>query len=199
MTNNDIIPKGLIKGDDGKLRCFWCGQDPEYIRYHDEEWGKPQTNDRALFEKLCLEGFQSGLSWITILRKRPAFRKAFANFDMQSLTRFTQSDIESCLQNKDIIRHRGKIEAVINNAPLALKIIEDHGSLYNFLKPYTPKARPQTIDNKHYQTITQTEETRALSKVLKKQGWKFVGPTTLYAFMQSTGFINDHIEGCCKR
>lgn len=190
---------GLITNHDQKTRCAWCGDDPEYIRYHDQEWGVPITDDRALFEKLCLEGFQSGLSWITILRKRESFRQAFANFDMHALLEFTEKDIQTCLTNKNIIRHRGKIEAVINNAPLALNIIHDYGSLHSFFKMHIPKNRPKTFTYANLAPITKTPETENLAKLLKKQGWKFVGPTTLYAFMQSTGFVNDHIEGCYKR
>ncbi len=193
--------EGLIKGVDGKTRCWWPAEDAEYIRYHDEEWGYPVHDDRNLFEKICLEGFQAGLSWLTILRKRDNFRAAFDNFDYQKIAKYNEDKIEELLQDAGIIRHRGKIEATINNAKLAQPLIEEFGSLSNYFWQYEPssQSRPIKID---YQTMSQiaiTDESKAMSKDLKKRGWKFVGPTTCYAFMQSMGIVNDHLEGCYCR
>lgn len=185
----------LITGTDGKTRCWWCGDDPLYMRYHDEEWGKPVHDDFRLFEKICLEGFQSGLSWITILRKRENFRAAFDGFNFYKVAKYDNTDIERLLGNDGIIRHRGKIEATINNAQRAIDLVEECGSLSAYLwthapSPATPRPKTRTdIPGK-------TPESIALSKDLKKRGWKFVGPTTAYAFMQAMGMINDHIEGC---
>lgn len=189
--------KALITGSDGKKRCWWCGDDPLYVRYHDDEWGKPVYDDVRLFEKICLEGFQAGLSWITILRKRENFRAAFAGFDFHEVAKFGEKEVETLLQNEGIIRHRGKIEATINNAIRAIELVEEKGSLSDYFwsfKPvnqntYTP---PKTIAGIQAQTI----ESKALSKDLKRRGWRFVGPTTCYAFMQAMGLVNDHIEGC---
>lgn len=186
---------GLITGEDGKARCWWCGDDPLYMRYHDEEWGKPLHNDIRLFEKVCLEGFQAGLSWLTILRKRENFRSAFDGFDFIKVANYDNDAVLTLLQNKGIIRHRGKIEATINNAQRALETIEEWGNLDNYFWSFKPKAL-------HKQPLTredipaQTDASRAMSKDLKKRGWKFVGPTTCYAFMQSSGMVNDHVKGC---
>lgn len=180
---------------DGKARCHWCSQAPEFPAYHDTEWGFPVTDDFRLFEKLSLEGFQSGLSWRTILAKRENFRKAFHHFDFHKIARFGSEQVEVLLKNEGIIRHRGKIEAVINNAQRALELTKAHGSLAAYLWSFEPKsdslAEPQTAST--------STESIALSKALKKQGWKFVGPTTVYAFMQAMGMINDHAEGCATR
>lgn len=173
------------------VRCGWCGTLEDYCHYHDTEWGFPVADDRRLFEKLCLEGFQSGLSWLTILRKRDAFRKAFANFDIEKVARFTERDIARLLGDAGIVRHRGKIEAVINNAARALEMIEREGSLGAYLWRFeAPAGAPST---RGASTSAQSE---ALSKALKKLGWKFVGPTTVYAFMQSVGMVNDHSPDC---
>jgi DNA-3-methyladenine glycosylase I len=184
-----------IKGADGKVRCSWCAATPEYIDYHDTEWGFPVNDDIRLFEKLCLEGFQSGLSWRTILAKRENFRSAFHEFDYHRIARFTQRDINRLLKDEGIVRHRGKIEAVINNAKRARELIEKEGSLAAFFWSYEPDvkqlAKPQTVST--------SVESIALSKDLKKMGWKFVGPTTAYAFMQAMGLINDHAAGCIIR
>ena len=192
---------GLIIGDDGKSRCWWHGNDPEYLRYHDEEWGYPVSDDIHLFEKICLEGFQAGLSWLTILRKRDNFRKAFDGFDYSKVARYAESDVERLLDNEGIIRHRGKIEATINNARLAPELVSEFGNLSNYFWQYVPdeKTRPEVCDYKSLTAFTVTAESKAMSKDLKKRGWKFVGPTTCYAFMQSMGIVNDHIEGCCCR
>ena len=183
-----------IKGPDGKPRCRWCAAAPEFFAYHDTEWGFPVGDDRRLFEKLCLEGFQSGLSWRTILAKRENFRAAFHHFDFDRVARFTQRDVDRLLKDEGIIRHRGKIEAAINNARRAQELVKEEGSLAAFLWRYEP-ARPQARP----QTQSTSAESIALSKDLKKRGWKFVGPTTVYAFMQAMGLVNDHVEDCVIR
>jgi len=184
-----------IAGPDGKSRCRWCGAAPEFLAYHDTEWGFPVDDDRRLFEKLSLEGFQSGLSWRTILAKRENFRAAFHDFDFDRIARFTQRDLDRLLKDEGIVRHRGKIEAVINNARRAQELVKREGSLAAFIWRYEPGikqlARPQIAST--------SAESLALSKDLKKQGWKFVGPTTVYAFMQAMGLINDHVEDCVIR
>lgn len=184
-----------ILGPDGKPRCRWCAATPEYLSYHDTEWGFPVSDDKKLFEKICLEGFQSGLSWRTILAKRDNFRAAFHDFDFQKVARFTARDIERLLKDEGIVRHRGKIEATINNAKRAIEVIEQHGSLAAFLWQYEPT--PKNL--KKPQTLTTSAESIALSKELKKRGWKFVGPTTVFAFMQAMGLINDHVDDCVIR
>jgi len=182
-------------------RCWWPGEDELYIRYHDEEWGRPVTDDRRLFEKICLEGFQSGLSWITILRKRDNFRKAFRNFDPAAVARFGARDVQRLLKDAGIIRHRGKIESTINNAKRALELIEEKGSLAAYFWSWEPEApnRPKKISRETLKTMSITEQSTALSKDLKKRGWTFVGPTTCYAFMQAMGLVNDHIHDCHVR
>jgi DNA-3-methyladenine glycosylase I len=184
-----------IAGPDGAARCRWSAAAPEFLDYHDTEWGFPVDDDRRLFEKLSLEGFQSGLSWRTILNKRGNFRAAFHDFDVDRIARFTERDLERLLRNDGIIRHRGKIEAVINNARRAQELIKEEGSLAAFLWRYAPDGEPLAKP----QTVSTSAEAIALSKALKKQGWKFVGPTTVYAFMQAMGLINDHVEGCVIR
>jgi len=184
-----------ILGPDGKPRCGWCGSAPEFLGYHDSEWGFPVDDDRRLFEKLSLEGFQSGLSWRTILAKRENFRAAFHDFDFDRIARFTRRDVERLLTDEGIVRHRGKIEAVVNNAERARELVEREGSLAAFVWRHEPTseklAKPQTAST--------SAESIALSKELKKRGWKFVGPTTVYAFMQAMGLINDHVEDCVIR
>ena len=179
---------------DGQDRCFWCHATPLYVHYHDHEWGYPVSDDQRLFEKLCLEGFQSGLSWLTILNKRENFRAAFAGFDFHKVAQFGPADIERLLQDAGIVRHRGKIEAVINNAQRAIEMVEAEGSLAAFFWRYQP-ATPSTGEV----VPAQTAESLALSKELKKRGWKFVGPTTMYALMQAMGIVNDHAPGCVTR
>lgn len=171
------------------------------MRYHDEEWGKPVRDDRRMFEKICLEGFQSGLSWLTILRKRENFRKAFEGFHVEKIARFTEKDVERLLQDAGIIRHRGKIEATINNAARAIELKKETGSLAEFFWSFEPdpKSRPKKLDYKTLTSMPTSEASTALSKALKKRGWKFVGPTTCYAFMQSMGIVNDHLDGCHTR
>lgn len=195
------MAEGLHTGQDGKTRCWWCGDDEEYQRYHDEEWGHPVHDDRHLFEKICLEGFQSGLSWLTILRKRDNFRAAFDNFEFVRVAFYTEEDVERLLKNAGIIRHRGKIEATINNASRAIEMVEEFESLSNYFWQYKPEPslRPQKFDYATLSKISITDESKAMSKDLKKRGWKFVGPTTCYAFMQSMGIVNDHLEGCSGR
>src|SRR5262245_20854332 len=184
-----------IAGPDGKPRCRWCAAAPEFLAYHDTEWGFPVDNDRRLFEKLCLEGFQSGLSWRTILAKRENFRAAFHGFDFDRIARFTERDGARLLKDAGIVRHRGKIEAVINNAQRARELVKREGSLAAFVWSYEPDAKRRAKP----QTASTSAEATALSKDLKKLGWAFVGPTTVYAFMQAMGLINDHVEDCVIR
>lgn len=192
---------GLIVGADRKTRCFWPGELPDYLHYHDAEWGQPVVNDQRLFEKICLEGFQSGLSWITILRKRENFREAFDDFDFTRIAKFTDKRVEKLLANAGIVRHRGKIESTINNARRAVEMADEFGSLGAWFWQWEPRpdARPETFDFPTLRTLGKTVESTAMSKALKKQGWSFVGPTTAYAFMQAMGMVNDHIEGCFAR
>jgi DNA-3-methyladenine glycosylase I len=182
-------------------RCWWCGTDPLYVRYHDEEWGSPVFDDHRLFEKICLEGFQSGLSWLTILRKRDNFRRAFAAFDVDTVARFTARDVTRLLKDEGIVRHRGKIESTINNARRAMELRAEHGSLATYFWRWEPHAgtRPKRITRAALTGMATTPASIALSKDLKKRGWTFVGPTTVYAFMQAMGLVNDHVEGCSRR
>jgi len=182
-------------------RCWWCGDLPEYVAYHDTEWGFPVSDDRRLFEKICLEGFQSGLSWLTILRKRPAFRDAFEGFEFERVARFGDADVERLLSNAGIVRHRGKIEAVIHNARRACDLAAECGSLAAYFWKFEPHAntRPSEITKEALMKMSTSAESVALSKDLKKRGWKFVGPTTVYAFMQAMGLVNDHLEECFVR
>jgi len=184
-----------IEGPDGKPRCKWAGSAPDFFHYHDTEWGFPVGDDIRLFEKICLEGFQSGLSWRTILDKRENFRAAFKGFDFHKVARFTEKDVERLVQDAGIIRHRGKIEATINNAKRAVEMAEKEGSLAAFFWRYEPD--PDSLGKP--QTASTSPESVQLSKDLKKLGWKFVGPTTVYAFIQAMGLINDHVEGCVVR
>jgi len=192
---------GLIRDADGVTRCWWPGADPLYLRYHDREWGKPVTDDRRLFEKICLEGFQSGLSWLTILRKRPHFRRAFAGFDFDRVARFTARDTARLLKDEGIVRHRGKIESTINNAKRAAELRDEFGSLAAYVWRWEPdpRSRPRRLTRRALMQLARTPESIALSKDLKRRGWTFVGPTTVYAFMQAMGLVNDHIEGCVSR
>lgn len=184
-----------ILGPDGQPRCRWCAATPEYMAYHDTEWGFPVGDDRRLFEKLSLEGFQSGLSWRTILAKRDNFRAAFHDFDVERIARFTSRDVERLLKDEGIVRHRGKIEAVINNARQARDLIEREGSLAAYVWRYEPDPSQLAPP----QTATTSATATAFSKDLKKRGWRFVGPTTAYAFMQAMGLINDHVVDCAIR
>ena len=182
-------------------RCWWAGSDPLYLRYHDEEWGRPVTDDSRLFEKICLEGFQAGLSWLTILRKRDAFRRAFADFDVSRVARVGARDINRLLGDAGIVRHRGKIESAINNARRAEALMDEFGSLAAYVWQWEPdaKSRPRRITKAALMDLAVTPESKALSKDLKGRGWTFVGPTTIYAFMQAVGIVNDHIDGCGSR
>ena len=184
-----------LPGHDGRPRCGWCVDIPEFFPYHDTEWGFPVDDDRRLFEKLCFESFQSGLSWRTILNKRENFRAAFENFEPAKMARFTEQDVERLLQDAGIIRHRGKIEAVINNAARVQELIAEEGSFAAYVWRYEPD--PDSLGPPQSQSTS--PESVALAKDLKKRGWKFVGPTTVYAFLQSMGLINDHVEGCVIR
>ncbi|MGI9016022.1 MAG: DNA-3-methyladenine glycosylase I [Euzebya sp.] len=189
------MAEGLVTGDDGHRRCWWPGIDPLYLAYHDTEWGRPVHDDVRLYEKLCLEGFQSGLSWLTILRKRDNFRRAFAGFDPAIVAGFGSTDVERLLQDEGIIRHRGKIQASITNAQVVLDLAREHGSLDAFVWQFAPDPappRPAAMD----QVPATTAESTALARALKAAGARFVGPTTAYAFMQSMGMVNDHVRGC---
>ena len=195
------VPDGILIGPDGKGRCFWHGNLPDYIAYHDHEWGRPVSDDHRLFEKICLEGFQSGLSWLTILRKRENFRRAFAGFDYAKVAGFGPEEIERLLADPGIVRHRGKIVSTINNAQRALEMQAEFGSLARFFWSFEPadETRPAELDRATLVANPTTAVSVALSKALKKRGWTFVGPTTVYAFMQAMGMVNDHLTGCICR
>ncbi len=202
MSARSRIPRtGLSPGPDGRPRCFWGLSAPEYVRYHDEEWGFPKAGDARLFEKVCLEGFQSGLSWLTILRKRESFRRAFAGFDPEEVARFGARDVRRLLGDAGIVRHRGKIESAIANARRALALRDELGSLAAYFWRFepAPKDRPRRITWEVLRAMPETAASAALSKDLRRRGWTFVGPTTMYAFMQAVGLVNDHVEGCCVR
>ena len=192
---------GLVTGSDGEPRCFWGSGDPAYAAYHDREWGFPVSDDHRLFEKICLEGFQSGLSWLTILKKREAFREDFKGFDFAAVARFGSRDVQRLLRDARIVRHRGKIESTINNARRALALVEERGSLATYFWSFEPgpKDRPRRMTRAALMRLTTTKASVALSKDLKRRGWTFVGPTTVYAFMQAMGLVDDHLEGCCAR
>jgi DNA-3-methyladenine glycosylase I len=195
------LPKGLLRGADGVVRCFWAGSDALYLRYHDEEWGFPVDDDRRLFEKICLEGFQSGLSWLTILRKRESFRSAFHAFDRERVARYGTRDVARLLKDAGIVRHRGKIESTIHNAALARELAREHGSLAAYFWSHEPAAaeRPRRLTWAALRRMPTTPASIRLSKELKARGFSFVGPTTVYAFMQAMGLVNDHVEGCAVR
>ncbi len=197
MSDND----GILLGTDGRPRCFWSASAPDYARYHDDEWGYPVTDDRRLFEKICLEGFQSGLSWLTILRKRQDFRRVFHDFDFERVARFSSRDVERLLKDASIVRHRGKLQAAINNARRARELAREFGSLSAYFWRYEPEpsTRPGLLTWEVLRGMTTSPEAMALSKDLKKRGWSFVGPTTVYAFMQAMGLVNDHLHGCFVR
>ena len=196
-----MIDDGLVRNEDGVVRCWWGGGDHlEYRAYHDDEWGMPVTDDVRLFEKLCLEGFQSGLSWLTILRKREAFRRAFAGFDFRKVARFGARDVERLLDDASIVRHRGKIEATIDNAGRAVELVEAEGSLAAFVWRFEPDpaSRPARMTHDTLIELAQTDASRALARELKRRGWRFVGPTTVYAFMQAVGMVNAHDKRCFR-
>jgi DNA-3-methyladenine glycosylase I len=189
---------GTLLGSDGVRRCAWAGADPLYRRYHDVEWGFPVREDRRLFEKICLEGFQAGLAWITILRKREAFRAAFRGFEIEAVARMNERSVSRLLGDPGIVRHRGKIESTLNNARRAREIARDFGSLAAFVWRYEPApgSRPARITRRSLARLAKTPESEALSRALKDRGFTFVGPTTIYAFMQAMGLVDDHLEGC---
>jgi DNA-3-methyladenine glycosylase I len=187
---------GVVRGEDGVGRCWWADSTDEYRVYHDTEWGFPVSADAQLFEKLSLEGFQSGLSWLTILRKREAFRRAFKGFELEPVARFGTKDVERLLKDSSIVRNRAKIEAVINNARRAVELAQAEGSLAAYLWRFEPEERPGRLDRAGLAALSLTPESTALAKDLKRRGWRFVGPTTVYAFMQAMGLVNDHLAGC---
>lgn len=201
MLDDTTTPTGLFTDDSQVTRCVWCRATPHYQHYHDFEWGVPVHNDERLFEKICLEGFQAGLSWLTILNKRETFRKAFADFDMDKVARFDESDVKRLVLDAGIVRHRGKIASTINNAQRAIELRKEFGSLAAYLWTFEPSdtARPSQITRQTLTGVTTSPESIALSKDLRKRGWSFVGPTTMYAFMQAMGLVNDHLEGCGAR
>ncbi len=192
---------GLFTATDGLTRCLWCRATPAYQHYHDHEWGWPVTDDRRLFEKLCLEGFQAGLSWLTILNKREAFRTAFANFEAERVAAFDATDVSRLLLDAGIVRHRGKIESTINNANRVIELRREFGTLSAYAWSFEAAAhtRPKQVTLAALKAMTTSAESIAMSKDLKKRGWSFVGPTTVYAFMQAMGLVNDHIENCHAR
>jgi len=200
MDGSQKLPPGLARADD-VVRCWWPGADALYQQYHDEEWGVPVTDDHRLFEKICLEGFQAGLSWLTILRKRENFRTAFAGFDFDLVARFNARDVRRLLNDAGIVRHRGKIESTINNARRARELRDECRSLAAYFWRWQPDpaTRPRRLTRDALLKMSTTSASIALSKDLKKRGWTFVGPTTVYAFMQAMGLVNDHLEGCFRR
>ncbi|MEZ4454162.1 MAG: DNA-3-methyladenine glycosylase I [Nannocystaceae bacterium] len=196
----DAITDGILV-DGGVARCWWPGDHADYRDYHDHEWGLPVADDRRLFEKLCLEGFQSGLSWLTILRKRARMREVFHGFDLDAVAAMGEADIDRLVGDPGIIRHRGKIASVLNNARRAREIVDAYGTLAAFVWGFEPPAseRPKTFTRGTLQAMAQTPSSQALSKALRRRGWTFVGPTTCYAFMQAMGLVNDHLDGCAAR
>ena len=192
---------GVVIGTDGVARCFWGASNPLYVEYHDNEWGFPVASDERLFEKLCLEGFQSGLSWLIILRKREGFRRAFAGFDAARVAGFSEADVSRLMADTSIVRNRRKIEATIGNARLAVQLASEHGSLAAFLWRYEPglESRPERITPDVLMGLASTRESVALSRELKRRGWGMIGPTTAYSFMQAVGMVNDHLEDCAAR
>ena len=183
------------RGEDGIVRCWWPGADADYVAYHDHEWGRPVVDDIRLFEKICLEGFQAGLSWLTILRKRENFRAAFAGFDFEEVADFGDADVERLLADAGIVRHQGKIRSAINNAGRAIELVEEEGSLAAWFWAWEP-AGPEGVPEGDWPVPSITPTSTALAKALKRMGWTFVGPTTVYAFMQAMGLVNDHLPGC---
>ena len=201
MPDTTAPPSGLFADEGGTLRCVWCRASAAYQHYHDQEWGMPERDDRRLFEKICLEGFQAGLSWLTILNKREAFRRAFADFDWLQVGAFGEADVKRLLLDAGIVRHQGKIASTINNARRAAALQQEFGSLAAYFWRFEPQAqsRPPQITQQSLSGVTTSPESIALSKDLRQRGWTFVGPTTMYAFMQAMGLVNDHLEGCTAR
>jgi DNA-3-methyladenine glycosylase I len=198
MTQEGTLTRqaGVITGEDGVARCWWATSAPEYRAYHDTEWGFPVSDDVRLFEKLSLEGFQAGLSWLTILRKREAFRRAFADFEFERIARFGERDVARLLADAAIVRHRGKIEAVVNNARRAVELVQAERSLARYVWRFEPHPRVDALHRDDLAHLAVTVESKALAKDLKRRGWRFLGPTTAYAFMQAMGLVNDHLDGC---
>jgi DNA-3-methyladenine glycosylase I len=196
-----VAPPGITIEPDGVPRCWWGAGDDLYQAYHDDEWGRPVGDDRVLFEKLCLEGFMAGLSWLTILRKRDSFRRAFAGFEIEAVAGFGERDVERLLADADIVRHRGKIEATINNARRCLELRAETGSLAAYAWSFEPDpaSRPAVLDHDALLQLGDSPESRAMSRDLRRRGWSFVGPTTVYSFMEAMGIVNDHVEGCHAR
>jgi DNA-3-methyladenine glycosylase I len=201
MLDDTPAPTGLFTDDSQVSRCVWCRATPHYQNYHDTEWGFPVADERRLFEKICLEGFQAGLSWLTILNKREAFRQGFANFEMDQVAAFGEADVKRLVLDAGIVRHRGKIASTINNAQRAIVLRQEFGSLGAYLWGFepAPESRPGQITRQTLSGMTTSPESIALSKDLRKRGWSFVGPTTMYALMQAMGLVNDHLEGCSAR
>lgn len=201
MSDTTPAPTGLFTDDSHTTRCVWCRATASYQHYHDNEWGFPVQDDRRLFEKICLEGFQAGLSWLTILNKREAFRAGFANFEIDKVAQFGPADEQRLVLDAGIVRHRGKIASTINNAKQAQILIQEFGSLAAYFWRFEPEpgTRPKSISRQTLSGVTTSAESIALSKDLRKRGWSFVGPTTMYAFMQAMGLVNDHLEGCAAR
>lgn len=195
------VPEGIRTGPDGRPRCWWAGDDALYMAYHDTEWGRPVDDDRRLFEKLCLEGFQSGLSWLTILRKRPNFRRAFAGFDPKAIADFGEADVERLMADAGIVRNRAKILATINNARRYPELVAETGSLSAYLWSFEPDAasRPAALDHATLLTFGTSAESKAMSRDLRRRGWAFVGPTTAYAAMEAIGIVDDHLDACWVR
>lgn len=201
MTSLHVPKSGVRPGPDGARRCWWCLGDPIYLDYHDNEWGRPTANDTRLFEQLALEGFQAGLSWLTILRKREGFRRAFEHFDVGAVARFSSRSVERLLNDSDIVRHRGKIEATIDNARRCLDLVDEVGSFARFVWDFAPDQRGTAAPSNWDALVTKevSPEAIALSKELRRRGWSFVGPTTVYSFMEAVGMVNDHLKGCALR
>jgi DNA-3-methyladenine glycosylase I len=195
----EIPDAGLITGEDGVTRCWWASSAAELGPYHDTEWGFPVSDDVRLFEKLSLEGFQAGLSWLTILRKREAFRAAFRGFDFAQIAGFGEGNVERLMADSEIVRNRAKIEAVINNARRALELVEAEGSLAHYVWRFEPPGRRRKLNRAELAKLAQTPESEGLAKDLRRRGWRFVGPTTVYAFTQAMGLVNDHLDGCAAR
>jgi DNA-3-methyladenine glycosylase I len=201
MSEDDAVANEdeIVAGEDGVARCRWADSTPDYRVYHDTEWGFPVSDDVRLFEKLSLEGFQAGLSWLTILRKRPAFRRAFAGFEFERIARFGEADVARLLADAGIVRHRGKIEAAINNARRAVELVQAEGSVAHYVWGFEPEPRTGRRGRDGHAELSVTAESTALAKDLKRRGWRFIGPTTAYAFMQAMGLVNDHRHGCDAR
>lgn len=197
----EVPSSGAAIGEDGAPRCWWCGGDPLYVDYHDNEWGRPIVDDQLLFEKLCLEGFMSGLSWLTILRKRENFREAFRSFDISKIARFNERSVQRLLRDAGIVRHRGKIGSTINNARRCIELCEEAGSLAAYAWSFEPEpaTRPSKLDWPSLEKLGPSAEATAMSNDLKRRGWSFVGPTTVYSFMEAVGIVNDHVTACVVR